>query len=86
MTRLVAVLVALAAGLAVAQTEPKATGKPRPEPKPQVIIFTPGDAITGEADSPSVVIIETPQRPDFPSFFKVRENFDDKLRDSVNEL
>ena len=84
MTRLVAVLVAVVAAAAFAQTDAKA--KPQQKPKPQVVEFTVGEAITGDADAPTVVIVETVQRPDFPPFFKVRDNFDDKLMQSVNDL
>ena len=91
MTRLITLLVAVAAGAALAQSDspngqaPKSSKSSKVE-RTSIVIFTPGEAITGEADSPNGVIVETVQRPTFPSFFKVRENFDDKMRESVNDL
>ena len=66
---------------ALAQAEKEA--KPA---KTQTITFDGNDLITGERETPFAQIFEARQPPRFKRLFKVRQNFDDKLAQSVHEM
>lgn len=80
-----AVLVLSLAVPALAQTTPK-----QPAPKKAVpvqrIDFGNGDVLEGVVVGPDVDIVVSPNRPDFERFKLVRENFNDKLMASVDEM
>ena len=48
--------------------------------------FGEGSEIIGEPDGPSASYFLEPTRKRFTSLIKIRENFNDKLRASINEL
>ncbi len=65
-------------GKAKTQTEKKA---PVTEIK-----FGEGSAIMGDRDVPQELRVDSIRPPPFPNLIKVRENFSDKLMESVYEL
>jgi len=84
MRRFAAVLV-LVSFAAFAQTNPQKPAQPK-QPKPQVVDFEKGTDITGEPEFPIGVIYERQRTGPFKSMIKIRENFNDKLYASVNEM
>lgn len=70
---------------AFAQTSsPKQPAK-RPVPV-QRVDFGQGDVLEGTVQGPDVDVVVSPNRPVFERSKLVRENFDDKLMASVDEL
>ncbi len=62
--------------------------KPKETKKKPVttLIFGDGTEIEATPDSPNATVIDVAPTPRFGSMIKVRENFSDKLLDSVYEL
>ena len=78
----IAAAVLLFATLCSAQTNPPKKAEPK-----ATVIFSDGDDIAGERQGPMIDEIYVPnRRPGFKSLITVRDNFKDKLMQSVNEL
>ena len=61
--------------------------KTEPAPRPKVQTITFGDVgIGGEREMPIGEYYGIPPKPIFVRLFKVRVNFNDKLRESVHEM
>jgi hypothetical protein len=71
--------------VAFAQTEKKKV-ESKQLPKTQTLIFGDGSEIDGEAEKPNIEIINARKAGVFPSMIRIRDNFNDKLIESVHEL
>jgi hypothetical protein len=78
---LIAALVA--SSVSFAQTSPGTTEKRQPK---TVIIFDPDEDIGGHVVGPDGTVITGDSRPVFPNMIRIRQNFSDKLKASVNDL
>lgn len=84
MKKVIALLLAVAAVPALAQIEPKPA--PKKVAPVQRVDFGEGDLIEGGLATGEVDIYLGVKRPGFESLLRVRQNFNDKLRESVHEL
>jgi len=77
-----AAAVLLFATVSSAQTHP-----PKKETRKTFLVFENADDIAGDRQGPMIDEIYVPnRRPGFKSLINVRDNFHDKLMQSVNEL
>lgn len=59
--------------------------QPTPKPKPQVVNFE-NDVITGGTEGPADTLVTAKPQAKFERLFKLRTDFNDKLRESVHEM
>jgi hypothetical protein len=79
------ILVAVLVVSSVSFAQTSAGTKEKRQPKTE-IIFDTNDLIDGETAAPLGSYIDGRDTPQFESMIRVRKNFADKLRASVNEL
>jgi hypothetical protein len=79
------ILVAVLVVSSVSFAQTSAGTKEKRQPKTEVI-FGEGDDVLGGTVGPDGILLQGDTPPKFKSMIRVRENFSDKLRDSVNEL
>lgn len=85
--RLFAAVLVLALSVpAFAQTSAAKQPAPKRAVPVQNVTFGDGDVLEGTVQGPDVDIVVSPNRPVFEHYKLVRENFNDKLMASVDEM